>query len=68
MPRILIARPDAAQLLSISLRKLDQLIRNHAIKIVKIGKRTLIPQAELENFADENTNPKPSQTGGRHAQ
>lgn len=68
MTRILIARPDAAHLLSISLRKLDQLIQTHAIKIVKIGKRTLIPQVELENFAGENTNPKPPQTGGRHDQ
>ncbi len=55
MPRILHPRPDAANLLAISLRKLDQLIKARAIKVVRIGKRTLIPQAELESFANRNT-------------
>jgi excisionase family DNA binding protein len=56
MERILHPRPDAANLLAISLRKLDQLIKARIIRVVKIGKRTLIPQAELESFADRNTN------------
>jgi excisionase family DNA binding protein len=55
MSRILHARPDAANLLAISLRKLDQLIKARTISVVKIGKRTLISQAELESFADRNT-------------
>jgi excisionase family DNA binding protein len=55
MTRILHPRPDAANLLAISLRKLDQLIKARTISAVKIGKRTLISQAELENFADRNT-------------
>ena len=42
MSRILHARPDAANLLAISLRKLDQLIKARTISVVKIGKRTLI--------------------------
>jgi excisionase family DNA binding protein len=67
MERILHARPDAANLLAISLRKLDQLIRTQSIKVVKIGKRTLIPHAELENFADQNTGAKPRK-GVRHGQ
>jgi excisionase family DNA binding protein len=53
--RILHPRSDAAHLLAISLRKLDQLVREQAIKIVKIGRRTLVPQAELERFAKLNT-------------
>ena len=64
MERILHPRPDAANLLAISLRKLDQLIHARAIKVVKIGKRTLIPQAELKSFAHQNTGAKP-RTGGR---
>jgi excisionase family DNA binding protein len=63
MIRILHARPDAANLLAISLRKLDQLIKTRTIKVVKIGKRTLIPQAELESFA--NRNMSQSGKGGR---
>jgi excisionase family DNA binding protein len=55
MIRILHPRPDAANLLAISLRKLDQLIKARIISVVKIGKRTLISQAELESFADRNT-------------
>jgi excisionase family DNA binding protein len=55
MTRILHARSDAADLLAISLRKLDQLIKARTISVVKIGKRTLISQAELESFADRNT-------------
>jgi len=55
MSRILHARPEAANLLAISLRKLDQLIKARTIGVIKIGKRTLISQAELESFADRNT-------------
>jgi excisionase family DNA binding protein len=42
-------------LLAISLRKLDELVREQTIKIVKIGRRTLVPHAELERFAKLNT-------------
>lgn len=56
MIRILHPRPDAANLLAISLRKLDQLIKARTIAVVKIGKRTLISQAELESFANRTTN------------
>jgi excisionase family DNA binding protein len=67
MPRILHGRPDAAHLLAISLRKLDQLIGAQAIKVVKIGKRTLIPHSELERFANQNTEHK-HRIEGRHGQ
>ncbi|MGA8873363.1 MAG: helix-turn-helix domain-containing protein [Candidatus Acidiferrales bacterium] len=68
MPRILHSRLDAANLLAISLRKLDQLIKARIIKVVKIGKRTLIPQAELESFASQNTGAQPDGKGARHGQ
>jgi excisionase family DNA binding protein len=49
--RILHPRPEAAHLLAISLRKLDHLVQARAIKVVKIGRRTLVPRTELERFA-----------------
>lgn len=49
--RILHARPEAADLLAISVRKLDQLIKTKLLRGIKIGKRTLIAHAELERFA-----------------
>lgn len=66
MTRILLARPDAAHLLSISLRKLDQLVKTKMLRGVKVGKRTLIPHAELERFARCGTAIK--QSGGRRAE
>jgi excisionase family DNA binding protein len=66
MARILFARPDAGRLLSISLRKLDQLIKTKMLNGVKVGKRTLIPHAELQRFARCGTAVK--QNGGRHAE
>jgi len=52
--RILHARRDSADLLSISLRKLDSLIREKAIGTVRIGRRTLIAHDELVRFAERN--------------
>jgi excisionase family DNA binding protein len=65
--QFLYAREDAARLLAISLRKLDYLIQQNALKTVKVGKRTLISHTELENFAGHGTG-KHSGIGGRDAQ
>jgi len=65
MQRILHARPDAAHLLAISLRKLDHLIQTKALRTIKIGKRTLVPRAELERFAKCGT---AKRNGGHHGQ
>jgi excisionase family DNA binding protein len=51
MDRILHPRRDAADLLSISLRKLDRLILQRNIKTVRIGRRRLVPDDELRKFA-----------------
>jgi excisionase family DNA binding protein len=64
MDRILHPRRDAADLLAISLRKLDLLVKQKLIRIVKIGRRTLVPHAELEKFAKRGTGTK-SRRGGR---
>lgn len=44
---------EAAQYLRISRALLYQLIRDHRIKTVKIGTRTIIRGAELERFLDQ---------------
>jgi len=48
------------------LRKLDQLVREQAIKIVKIGRRTLVSHAELERFAKRSTSE--NLDGGPHGE
>ena len=60
------ARPDAAHLLSISIRKLDQLMKTKMSWGVKVGKRTLIPHAELN--ASRAAALRRSRTEGRHAE
>jgi excisionase family DNA binding protein len=45
---------EAAQYLRISRAFLYQLIRNGRIKTVKIGTRTIIRGAELEQFLDQH--------------
>jgi len=49
--KILLSRRDAAEALSISVRKVDYLIAQGALAAVKVGKRTLINRAALEKFA-----------------
>ena len=55
---ILYPRPGAARRLWISLRKLDQLISRKEIRVIRIGRRTLVPAVELERFATRGTNAK----------
>jgi len=52
--RILLPRRDAADSLSISLRKLDSLVREKLIGTVRIGRRRLIAHAELVKFAERH--------------
>jgi hypothetical protein len=67
MAPLLYARPEAARSVAISLRLLDSLIQKKIIKIVKIGKRTLVPHTELEKLAKRGTCAK-SEAGGGNAQ
>ena len=66
MARLLHPRPDAAHLLAISLRRLDYLIKSKDLSVIRIGKRTLVSQAELERFARCGTEAK--QGGGSHVE
>jgi len=63
MKALLFSRQDAARLLAISLRKLDQLIQSRQVTVIKVGKRTLIARVELEKFARRGTCVK---NGGRN--
>ncbi len=50
--RVLYPMPEAAALLGISLRGLNNLIANKEIRTVKVGKRRrLVPRAEIEKIA-----------------
>jgi excisionase family DNA binding protein len=51
--RLLVPVPEAAQLLGIGRTKTWQLIYTRRLKAVRIGRRTLIPRAELERFVRE---------------
>ena len=52
---ILEKREDAARLLGISLRKLELLIEAKELKVVRIGRRVLVPRKSLEDFCRKNT-------------
>jgi excisionase family DNA binding protein len=52
--QLLNERSDAARSLSISLRKLEMLIAEKKIKVVRIGRRVLVPQRSLEDFVRKN--------------
>jgi excisionase family DNA binding protein len=49
--KMLYSRDEAARTLSISIRKLEQLIRSGQLRVVRIGRRVLIAQEELRQIA-----------------
>ena len=49
--KLLLAKNEAAALLSISPRALDYLIANKRLLVRRIGSRVLIPNTELKRFA-----------------
>lgn len=51
MEPILVSRKDAAALLGLSLRSIDNLLANGQLAARKVGRRTLILRAALERFA-----------------
>jgi excisionase family DNA binding protein len=52
--RLLYDRKTAAEQLSISVRSLDYLIANRKLDTRRIGKKVLVPYAELKRFASAN--------------
>ncbi len=55
MIKLLHPRLEAAQLLSCSLRKIDDLIAKNILKTVRVGRRNMIAHAELVRFARKGT-------------
>jgi excisionase family DNA binding protein len=51
---LLLSKHDAAILLSISLRTVENLIARRCLPVCRVGKRVLIPYAALEAFAKNN--------------
>ena len=57
--KVLLTRRDAARLLSVSVRTIDTLLARRELTTRRIGRRRLIPRAELARFArrDHATGP-----------
>lgn len=55
MEKLLEQRTDAARILGISLRKLELMIERKELRVVRIGRRVLIPRSSLENFVKQRT-------------
>ena len=51
MHKLLISKREAAQMLSLSVRTIENLISQHQLIARKVGKRILIPIASIESFA-----------------
>ena len=59
--RILVGKREAAAMLSVSMRTIDNLIYVKALPVRRVGKRVLFRRTDLERFAtsDHETRPKP---------
>lgn len=63
--KMLYSRDEAARALSISVRKLEQLIQSSQLRVVRIGRRVLISSAALEEFVASQLKTFSSQVGVR---
>ena len=50
-PRLLFSRAEVAILLNLSPRQLTRQIDNNKLRIVRIGRRTMVHRDEVERFA-----------------
>ena len=64
---ILVSKRDAARMLSVSTRTIDNLIRAKRLSVRRIGRRTLIPRSALEQLARRDTPTKQEQKGNEDA-
>jgi excisionase family DNA binding protein len=51
MNAVCIGRAQAAEALDLSLRGIDYLIARGQLRAIRVGRRVLIPRAEIERFA-----------------
>lgn len=52
MESICVGREEAAKALDLSLRGVDYLIAKGKIRAIRVGRRVLIPRAEIEGFVN----------------
>ncbi len=64
MERILLSRKNTAQVMDLSLRKVDDIIAKGILPAIKCGRRTLIPRAAIEKYARGNYFVKLSKSKG----
>ena len=64
--RMLYSRTEAAHQLSISTRTLDYLISQKQLRFRRIGRKVLIPHAEMVRFASGDHYDSPSRSAGGH--
>lgn len=57
-PKLLYTRREAAELLSISLRLLDDLLATGELMSRRVGRRRLIPATALQAFARKDHSPR----------
>jgi excisionase family DNA binding protein len=51
---VCISRAQAAEALDLSLRGIDYLIARGQLRAIRVGRRVLIPRAEIERFVAES--------------
>ncbi len=64
MEPLLLGRKEAAAALGICLRMLDYMIARGDVSVRRVGRRVLIPRAELEKFVTTREPPKKAGTDG----
>jgi len=62
MDTLLLSKQEAARMLGISIRGLEQLICNQEIRIRRIGRRVLIARSIVESFAKAQNSVNSSET------
>jgi excisionase family DNA binding protein len=62
MSKLLCSKKETADSLGVSLRTVDNLIAQKELKVVRCGKRVLVPMSELERFTrrDHATHSQPT--------
>jgi excisionase family DNA binding protein len=55
--KILVSKREAAEMLSISVRVIERLIRRRQLEVVQVGRRVLIPVKSLAAFAARSDSP-----------
>lgn len=66
MEPLLISRREASQVLSISLRSLDTLIREKQIPVVRVRRRVMFRPSDLQKFAARGTEAGRRPSDGAH--